>query len=316
MRDLGTVGITGVDGYIGGFLARLLWLEGYQVLGVDDFSAQVGAAPEPSPNGPRVVRADFGHADAWHVLREAHAIVHLAAFSGVEVCQKDPARTQAVNVEATGVLVRQCAEVGVPIALASSGAVYGDAPGAVTETTPVAPRSVYAQSKLDGEKLFHAAGFPAARMGNVYGGYLAGGRWVEKQNVVRRFLDQASSPERRLTVHEPGSQVRSFVALARIGRYWERLVDRLITRRSVPSVMLFSGENASVRQVAELVANDVRPPIELVSIPNPRKGADAAGTGAFDNARTREALGLDAEEGRGDLREFIASRVRRLNLGG
>ncbi|WP_285062793.1 NAD-dependent epimerase/dehydratase family protein [Frigoribacterium sp. ME-P-080] len=81
------------------------------------------------------------------------AIVHLAAVTGA-VCDEDPARAWAVNVDATRRLAAAAVEVGVDqFFFASSAAVYGDrGAGRYRESDALLGTSTYAQTKIAAEE--------------------------------------------------------------------------------------------------------------------------------------------------------------------
>ncbi len=311
----GAIGITGADGYLGGYLARYLSLEGYRIYGVDDLSARVGAMPKADGEHFVTTSATFDGDGAWRLLRESQVILHLGSFSGIELCERDPARAHAVNVEATRRLLHRCTETGIPIVLASSGAVHGNYQGVITESTPLAPVSVYAQTKALGDSMFRDTGMVVARMGNVYGGYSAGGTWIEKGNAVRVFLDRLIQPDHTLKIFEPGTQARTFIHISRVGRYWHRLAETLLSGRKSPPALFFSGEVFNIEQVGQMIVGSVPPefgPARIIRVPNPRRSADAAGGSGYSNHLTRLALEMSPEEDQGDLQAYIRFRVRRL----
>lgn len=79
---------------------------------------------------------------------------HFAGISSIGGCLKDPARCEAVNTVAPGMLASilwrkfpKCLFV-----FPSTAAVYAPSEGAIGEAAPTAPESLYAHSKLNAEK--------------------------------------------------------------------------------------------------------------------------------------------------------------------
>jgi GDP-4-dehydro-6-deoxy-D-mannose reductase len=99
----------------------------------------------------RQVDADVTDPDALaEALKDAEAVVHLAALSSAAESWEDAAETWRVNVLGT-VNVLQVA-LGMRVLLASTGDVYGNADEIPTpETAAVAPTSPYAASKAAAE---------------------------------------------------------------------------------------------------------------------------------------------------------------------
>jgi nucleoside-diphosphate-sugar epimerase len=152
------VTITGGAGYIGACATRELLERGHDVTVLDALlhgQERVAAALEDV--GARLIRGDVRDAAARRTaLDRADAVVHLAAVVGDPACAKDPALSQAVNVEATRALVGDAEAAGVArILFASTCSNYGrmaDPLVAVDETAPLAPVSLYAEQKVAVER--------------------------------------------------------------------------------------------------------------------------------------------------------------------
>ena len=124
--------ITGGAGFIGGHLTRALIARGDSVRVLDDLStgsldnlAEVGQNPSFE-----FIRADVVQ-DASLVRRcvkEADAVIHLAAAVGVELVVKEPARTITTNVHGTENVISPAAEFGKRVIIASTSEVYGKSP--------------------------------------------------------------------------------------------------------------------------------------------------------------------------------------------
>ena len=79
-------------------------------------------------------------------------ILHAAAWTDVDGCERDPERAWRVNVEGSAHLGRAAAEAGAQILYISTDYVFGgDARAPIPPDAPVAPRSTYGRSKLGGE---------------------------------------------------------------------------------------------------------------------------------------------------------------------
>ena len=241
--------VTGGAGFIGSHLVRRLSARG-PVTVLDDLSSGKkenltglgcaffpGSILDPAP----LAEACAG---ATHVF-------HLAALVSVPESVSHPTRCHEINVEGTRRVLAAAAQAGVHrVVLASSCAVYGDDPTMPkTETSPVAPASPYADSKLAGERLCAEAKIPAValRFFNVYGPrqdprgpYAA---------AVPKFLEaaRAGSP---LTIFGDGHQTRDFV-------YVDDVTAALEHAALSPSLSgvynVASGHSVSVLHLAELI---------------------------------------------------------------
>lgn len=144
--------VTGHRGYIGSILVPMALRQGFDVHGLDadlydgcDFSM----APLPLPERIKDLR-DIEPAD----LDGFDVVVHLAALSNDPVCELDPALTMAINHDATLRLAQLAKARRVTrFVFASSCTNYGlGGDDALTEEAPVAPLTVYGESKVNAER--------------------------------------------------------------------------------------------------------------------------------------------------------------------
>jgi UDP-glucuronate 4-epimerase len=144
--------VTGVGGFIGSTVARLLLQAGHPVIGIDREARaarqrrNLDALPRPLDT---LVAADLSQVDLGPLLARSRA-VDLAASPGVQTSWGDGfTRHLADNVAATQTLLEAALESPVErLVLASSSSVYGD-PGGRTciEDHPLAPVSPYGATK-------------------------------------------------------------------------------------------------------------------------------------------------------------------------
>jgi UDP-glucose 4-epimerase len=165
--------ITGVAGFIGSNLADRLLAEGASVGGIDDFSAGTRAQV---PAGVDLVEGDITTADLRGPMAGTSVLFHLAAFSSVSGCQRDPERAAAVHAIGTARVLAAAAEVGVrKVIAAETSAVYEGTSTYPTPETEDCPRSFYGITKRCGGQLVEAYGRHRAlpvtllRYFNVYG---------------------------------------------------------------------------------------------------------------------------------------------------
>ena len=114
-----------------------------------------------APGGLALTRAqlDVTHSEAIARALDTHrpaALINAAAQARVDLAEREPTRTYAVNAQGPGLLAAACAERGIRLVHLSTDYVLDgpDTPGhRLDEGAPVHPRSVYAASKLAGEEL-------------------------------------------------------------------------------------------------------------------------------------------------------------------
>ncbi len=303
---MAVIGITGGSGYIGGRLVQRYIADGMNLRLVDDHSGPV----QVNAPGVPVVHADFASDESLRHLSDCDVVLHLAARSGVVMCQRDPSGTRKVNVDGTRRLADFCRERKIPIAFASSFSVVGiPANLPITETTPARPTHEYSQQKAEGEVITQTlrddggALGAVLRMSNLYGSYRSEGALVAKGNVLNLYAARALAGG-TLEVYAPGTQRRDYVHLEDVCAHWEASVRYLLRPRppEVPTFCVASGETATVIEIAHRVStmwkelHPDRPEVPVKVVENPRADVEILHPEfAVDPTRTRRALGVRCE---------------------
>lgn len=139
--------ITGASGLLGLNLS-LMKFEGHTIVGVD--RGKLHDTPF------ELLQADLTQPGAVSRLIDVarpDAILHTAANANVDACESDPVGARYLNAEVPGMLAEACAKSGIRFIHISTDAVFdGAKDGIYTEDDIPNPLSVYAQTKLDGEK--------------------------------------------------------------------------------------------------------------------------------------------------------------------
>jgi dTDP-4-dehydrorhamnose reductase len=157
--------VTGAAGQLGGYLLRQLATEGYTPIGL-------GRRPAPGVD----VIADISDRDQLgDALDRAHpaAIIHAAAYTDVDGCERDPAQADRINRLGSETVAAFAAGRGIWMIGVSTDFVFpGNGGAPYREDARPDPISVYGASKLAGEEAIRAAnpGFAIARTAWVYGG--------------------------------------------------------------------------------------------------------------------------------------------------
>ena len=241
--------VTGGAGFIGSHLVRRLSARG-PVKVLDNFSSGKKENMEGLPCAV-LTGSILDPATLAEACSGVSHVFHLAALVSVPESVSHPARCHEINVEGTRRVLAAAAAAGARrVILASSCAVYGDEPTMPkTETSPTAPASPYAESKLAGEKLCGQAPLPTVslRFFNVYGPrqdprgpYAA---------AVPRFLEaaRAGTP---LTIFGDGHQTRDFVYVEDVTAALEHAA---ISPTPSGVYNVASGQSVSVLRLAELI---------------------------------------------------------------
>lgn len=154
--------VVGGAGYVGGWIADRLNASGHAVRVYDKLVYEdVYLKP-----------VDFVYGDVRETvklaeqLRWADAVVWLAALVGDGACSLDPALTVEINLESVRWLARNFDR---RIIFMSTCSVYGAMDGILTEESPTNPLSLYAETKLEAERVLAPANAIMFRLGTLHG---------------------------------------------------------------------------------------------------------------------------------------------------
>ena len=143
--------VTGGAGFIGSSLATSLVEAGHEVRVLDDLST---GYRENIPEGAELVEGDVADAEVvGKAMEGVDHVFHLAAHRAVLRSVNDPVSTDRANTHGTLLVLKAALDAGARrVVYSSSSSVYGGATVLPTpESTPLAPRSPYAVTKLAGE---------------------------------------------------------------------------------------------------------------------------------------------------------------------
>lgn len=220
--------VTGVSGFVGWHLARLLAARGHRVTGT--YIRERPALPDVE-----LLEADLLEPAALARAVAAgrpETVVHLAGLSHVGDSWRSPAEYFGVNVIGTENLMRAAPKA--RLVAASSAGVYGAVPAEeqpIPETRPVAPDNPYGWTKAAMERLALFQGATVVRSFNVVGrgqvptfalpafaAQLGAIRRGEQEPVLkvgnlaarRDFLHVADAVEAYAAIVESGTETRVF----------------------------------------------------------------------------------------------------------
>jgi len=176
--------ITGASGLLGANL----------VLAAKD-RHQVTAVCHQHPivvDGVRCVTADLSRAEAADELISAERpawVVHCAAATDVDQCERDPAWASRLNVEMAARVAEASARAGARLVHMSTDALFDGERGGYRESDPPRPVNAYGRSKLEGEQAVLARDPGAAVLRTNFFGWHAWGR----RGLAEWFLSQFAS---------------------------------------------------------------------------------------------------------------------------
>ena len=161
-----------------------------------------------------LVRGDIrSPEDAHAALKNADAVIHLAAETHVPRSYLQPELFFDVNVAGTENLLRVAQETGVKHFIhGSSTAVYGPSKDLVSETSALRPMTPYAQSKAMAEEAVMQAA-DEGLVSTILRPSNAVGVDQHPEKLFPRFVMQALKGQ-RLTIEGAGLQQRAFLPVA------------------------------------------------------------------------------------------------------
>jgi dTDP-4-dehydrorhamnose reductase len=163
--------VTGAKGQLGVELLDVL-AHDHDVVGLD--------LPEMDITKPEAKRVIADSRPAW--------VVHAAAWTDVDGCERDPERAYLVNGDGTRRVAEACRAIGAGLLYLSTDYVFDGRKGApYVETDPVGPLSAYARSKVAGEEAVRAV---APRWAIVRTAWLFG---VSGKNFVKTIVEKAAA---------------------------------------------------------------------------------------------------------------------------
>jgi nucleoside-diphosphate-sugar epimerase len=300
--------VTGALGHIGSRLIRSLpaSFPDAEVVLVDDLSTQRYASlfDLPAAGRYRFVEADVMKADLDALLREADAVVHLAAITNAEASFGKEEEVERVNFEGTELLARSCMRTGTGIVFLSTTSVYGTQAGVVDEDCALEelkPQSPYAASKLRAEQLLQRLGSDGLRFATFRFGTIVGSSpGMRFHTAVNKFCWQAVLGQPLTVWRTALHQKRPYLDLDDGVRAIE-----FILRRGLDNTLYnVLTANATVAEIVAMI-REVVPDVTLREV-------DSAVMNQLSyevsDARFR-GIGF---EPRGDLRRAIAETVRHL----
>lgn len=211
--------VTGANGMVGSRIAARLHEAGEQVVAV-------GRGPRRASRGFEYLEIDLRLPGKLATLIESlrpAGVIHAAAMTDVDACEKDPVEAWLLNVGATEAAALGCRKIGARLTALSTDYVFDGEKGDYSEDDAPNPRGVYARTKRAGEEatLLLAPDRALCRVAVIYSGYISSKRTFASSAAdsllagkpVKAFLDQVVTPtladnaaEMVIAVHRSGAQ--------------------------------------------------------------------------------------------------------------
>ena len=136
--------VIGASGQVGGAIASLLVKCGHHVIGTHH--------RQPQPETRPLDLTDASATERCIAEIEPDWVVCPGSLTAVDYCERHPDEAMAANRDAPAAAARAAAKRGAGFVYFSTEYVFDGAAGPYTEDDPVNPQSVYARSKLEGER--------------------------------------------------------------------------------------------------------------------------------------------------------------------
>jgi dTDP-4-dehydrorhamnose reductase len=182
--------MTGTAGMLGSGLVPELVRAGHDVVATDIAITD----PRPwGPDGPTLGRLDVrSAAEVDQAVQEVEPdlVLHLAAETDLEICERDPDHAWLTNAVATKHVALACRRAGIPMVYISTAGVFdGTKDGAYVEYDAPNPINLYGRSKFEGERYVQSFldRFYIIRAGWMVGGGAKDHKFVAK--MLRQIKD-------------------------------------------------------------------------------------------------------------------------------
>jgi UDP-glucose 4-epimerase len=312
-----TILLTGATGYIASHTWLALWAEGFDVVGVDDFSnssplvlQRLQALGGRTPTFERANVCDEAAMAAVFERHRIHASVHFAALKAVGESAQQPLAYYANNLGGLLTLCRTMQRHGVRrFVFSSSATVYGDPQALpIRESAPLMATNPYGQTKLMGEQVLRDLGAADAlwqtaclRYFNPVGAHDSGQIGEdprgEPNNLMPYVAQVAVGRRPRLAVFgndyatPDGTGVRDYIHVSDLAQGHVAALQRLFAHPGSFTVNLGTGRGCSVLEVVAAFATASGRDVPFVVMP--RRPGDVAACYA-DPGLARELLGWSA----------------------
>ena len=298
--------ITGAAGFLGSHLAERFLLEGYEVLGLDNFitGSRSTADVLTDYSGFKLIEHDIS--ESILLDGDLDGVLHFASPASPVDYLKLPIQTLKVGSLGTHNSLGIALAKGARFLLASTSEVYGDPqvhPQPETywgHVNPVGVRGVYDEAKRFAEAMtmayhrYHGVDTRIVRIFNTYGPRMR----PHDGRVISNFIVQALRGD-PLTIYGDGSQTRSFC-------YVDDEVDgifRLYNSDRTEPTNIGNPTELTVRELAQVVLEEIGGSSVIHTLPLPE---DDPKVRRPDISIARKILGWQPEV---DLREGIRRTI-------
>jgi dTDP-4-dehydrorhamnose reductase len=234
-------------------------------------------------------------------------VINCAAYTAVDKAESEPDRARKINVSGAKNLAQACAARGIPLIHLSTDYVYHSRQNTpFRETDPVSPKSVYARTKLAGDRAVlraHPAGAMVLRTSWVYSAY--------GQNFLKTMLRLgAERPALNVVADQIGSPTYAPDLAKALFHIVQKVQRGEVTTDSISGIWHYSNEGAAswydfAQAIFDLRGLPCRArPIETRDYPTP---AQRPPFSLLNKAKIKAAFGLEISHWRESLARCLAT---------
>lgn len=238
--------VTGAAGFLGSHLVEHLTKNGWDVIGLDNLKWSTRKVGDLTIGDVRT----YEFVD--RMVRDVDIVYHLAAQINVDYGNKHAKETSEINIKGTLNILEACRKHQKKLIFASSSEVYGTAQTEkISETHPTDCQSVYAATKLAGDRLCKAYRDTWGVDARILRSFNAFGRYQRPDSyggVIAIFVQRALAGKPPV-IFGDGLQERDYLSVLDVVRGYE-----LITQVDPGGPLnIGTGRTITINQLAKLV---------------------------------------------------------------
>ena len=163
--------VTGGAGYLGSKLTETLLSQGHDVIVYDNlFFGSVGVIPFLDNPKYKLIKNTINNLELIEaVVKDVDYVIHLAAIVGEPSCKQYESSVYGVNSGSTSWISKCAYNYDIPLLFLSTCSNYGKTDKVVREDSPLEPLGLYADSKIQAEKVVLENDHLVLRMSTLFG---------------------------------------------------------------------------------------------------------------------------------------------------